>query len=169
MSKFPIFWPLKQLLIARVYQLWSNPCRCTFLSRFLIRANKGKKNTVQSIEIVPRGGPPIFRLMLMNSRGGPPFGGLYVLINYQGGPPSSWWNLEADPPFMGCMFINSRGGSHFFKGESASRDTFYNLYIDHRVQGFSFQIYGSWSQRAIKNCMIYKLMNYRLTLQSNTF
>ena len=34
-----------------------------------------------TIEIVPRGEPSIFRFwgfMLMNSRGGPPFGGLYV-------------------------------------------------------------------------------------------
>ena len=34
--------------------------------------------TARSIETVPRGGPPIFRLMLMNSRGGPPILGLYV-------------------------------------------------------------------------------------------
>ena len=36
------------------------------------------ENTARSIEIVPRGGPLIFRLMLMNSRGGPPILGLYV-------------------------------------------------------------------------------------------
>ena len=36
------------------------------------------KSTARSIEIVPRGGPHIFRLMLMNSRGGPPTLGLYV-------------------------------------------------------------------------------------------
>ena len=35
-------------------------------------------HTARSIEIVPRGGPTIFRLMLMNSRGGPPILGLYV-------------------------------------------------------------------------------------------
>ena len=41
--------------------------------------------------------------MLMNSRGGPPFGELYVDESI----------LEADPILRGCMLMNSRGGPHF--------------------------------------------------------
>ena len=41
----------------------------------------------RSIEIVPRGGPPFWGCMLMNSRGGPPFWG-FMLMNSRGGPPS---------------------------------------------------------------------------------
>jgi hypothetical protein len=52
-------------------------------------------NTTRSIEIVPRGGPPIFKLMLMNSIG-----------RHQ----SSWWILEMDPLLGGCMLTNSRCG-----------------------------------------------------------
>ena len=46
-------------------------------------------NTTRSIEIVPRGGPPISKLILMN---------------YIGRPRSSWWILEVDLLLGGCMF-----------------------------------------------------------------
>ena len=43
-------------------------------------------HTARSIEIVLRGGPLIFRLMLMDSRGGPLFWGC-MLMNSRGRPP----------------------------------------------------------------------------------
>ena len=104
--------------------------------------------------------------MLMNSRGGPLFGavcwwileadpllgavcwwileaapllGSCMLMNSRGGPPSSWWNLEADrplwlmnsrggSPFLGCMLMNSRSGPPHFERKSSSRDNFYGSY-----------------------------------------
>ena len=46
--------------------------------KFLFKKLIERRYTARSIEIVPRGGPPIFRFMLMYSRGGPPILGLYV-------------------------------------------------------------------------------------------
>ena len=51
--------------------------------------------------------------MLIDSRGGPPFGG-YKLMNSRGGPP-----------IWGCMLMNSRGGPPHFERGSASRDNVY--------------------------------------------
>ena len=70
------------------------------------------KNTTRSIELVSRGGPLIFRLMLMISRGGPTFWGC-MLINSRGEPP--FWgymlmNYWGGLPFWGCMLMNARSG-----------------------------------------------------------
>ena len=59
--------------------------------------------------------------MLMNSRGGPPFWGLYVDEFYRWTPfwgAVCWWFLEADPILGGYMLMNSRG-------RPAYRDNFY--------------------------------------------
>ena len=97
-----LHWNLNYFLLKKdLKQLNHTSCKERFsennLTKKIWKIYPQNLNTTRSIEIVPRGGPPIFRLMLMNS----------VCR-----PTSSWWNLEADPfgwwilevdPFWGAV------------------------------------------------------------------